>query len=155
MSTDSSQASYPPPPDDFVPPQPMADPYGQSQSLYPQPAPASTYPDPMYVQQAPMPAPMHAPMPPVGFQYQKPEHPQATTVLVLGLAGLMFPLCSFVAWFMGAKAKNEIRMGAPYEWKGSIAIGYWTGVIVSVLSIAIVAMWIFMVLLLAIVLGAV
>ncbi len=48
-------------------------------------------------------------MPPAAQYYPPPKHPQATTVLVLGILGLV--LCQVLspfAWSMGNKAQKEI-----------------------------------------------
>jgi hypothetical protein len=39
-----------------------------------------------------------------------PDHPQTTTILVLGIIGVtLFQLCAPFAWYLGNKAKREIE----------------------------------------------
>jgi len=65
-----------------------------------------------------------------------PEHPQATPVLILGVLGLFTSgVCSWIAWYMGAKAKNEIEAGAPYRWEGNLKTGYILGKVFGILAI--------------------
>ena len=55
------------------------------------------------------------------------EHPQATTVLILGIVGFFVPILCFVPWYMGGKAKKELAAGAPYNWGGGLQLGYISG----------------------------
>lgn len=65
-----------------------------------------------------------------------PEHPQATPVLILGVLGLFTSgVCSWIAWYMGAKARNEIEAGAPYRWEGNLKTGYILGKVFGILAI--------------------
>ena len=36
------------------------------------------------------------------------EHPQGTTILVLGIVGIFVGVCAPIAWYMGSKAQKEI-----------------------------------------------
>jgi hypothetical protein len=72
-----------------------------------------------------------------------PEHPQATTVLVLGILGFMVGVTGFVGWYMGAKAKKEIDRGAPYRWDGSLKVGYILSIVSSALVILVAAIYLF------------
>lgn len=92
--------------------------YGQ-----PQPYPLQPYP---YV-----PAQQPYAQPYGGYYQPVPEHPQSQTVMILGLVSLAVGLTGPVAWYMGAKAKKEIRQGAPYQF-GNGNIGYVFGIITSV-----------------------
>lgn len=65
----------------------------------------------------------------------RPEHPQAQTVLILGIVSLFVTPLAYVAWYMGGKAKKDIRAGAPYNWGGGLQIGYIIGVVVGTLAI--------------------
>ncbi len=88
--------------------------YGQSQPYLP----SQPYP--------------YVPAQPYGGYYQPlPEHPQSQTVMILGLVSLAVGVTGPIAWYMGAKAKKEIRQGAPYQF-GSGNIGYIVGIITSV-----------------------
>ena len=62
------------------------------------------------------------------------EHPQANTVMILGILSFFVPIVSFVAWYMGGNARKEIDAGAPYRFEGGLKVGYWIGKIVSSLS---------------------
>ena len=73
--------------------------------------------------------------PPPGTYYPPPKHPQATTVLVLGILGLV--LCQVLgpfAWVMGNKAQKEIQAhpGA-YSGDGEINAGRILGIISTAL----------------------
>ena len=77
---------------------------------------------------------------PYGQQYQiaAPEHPQGTTILVLGIVGLFFPLCAPFAWFMGSKALKEIRAsGINYSNEQQIVIGRVLGIVITIIAIVI------------------
>lgn len=75
-----------------------------------------------------------------------PAHPSATTVLVLGILSWLFiPFTCFFAWYIGGKAKKEIEGGAPYRWSGEIVVGYWLGVVGSILSIISILFFLFFV----------
>lgn len=76
--------------------------------------------------------------PPYQPQYQlAPEHPQATTVLVLGILGLV--LCGVIApfaWSMGTRVLAEIdASGGMIGGRGSANAGRVMGIIGSVLLI--------------------
>lgn len=75
------------------------------------------------------------------YGYGQPaEHPQATVVLILGIVGFFTSITAFIAWYLGGKAKKEIEAGAPYQWDGSLKIGYWIGKILGIISIVVVAL---------------
>lgn len=60
---------------------------------------------------APQPDPYGQPYPGQPY-YRAPDHPQATTVLVLGVLGLVLcQLLSPVAWVMGSRVVREIDAG--------------------------------------------
>lgn len=63
------------------------------------------------------------------------EHPNAGTVLILAIVGIIVPFVSFIAWYMGARAKKEIANGAPYYWGGQLRTGYLVAKIYSILVI--------------------
>ncbi|MGW5385411.1 DUF4190 domain-containing protein [Nocardia sp. NPDC003963] len=66
-----------------------------------------------------------------------PEHPQATTVLILGIIGMVF--CQVVApfaWVMGRRALNDIdASGGTLGGRSNVMVGYVLGIIGSVLLI--------------------
>ncbi len=76
------------------------------------------------------------------YGYGQQEHPQATTILVLGILGFFVPIVPFVAWYMGGQIKKQIDAGAPYQWEGSLKIGYLIGKILGIIQIASVVLMI-------------
>jgi hypothetical protein len=65
------------------------------------------------------------------------EHPQGTTILVLGVLSIVVPVLGFVAWYMGHKVQREIdETGAIYSNLGNISAGRIIGMIMSILTIA-------------------
>lgn len=87
---------------------------------------------------APAPYGMQPQQQPYAWQpggYPPPEHPQATTVLVLGAVGIAVPVLSFVAWYMGSKAKGEIDRGAPFPYSGNLKTGHIMGKVMGILTI--------------------
>lgn len=62
-----------------------------------------------------------------------PDHPQATTILILGILGLVVcQLCSPFAWVMGARAKREIdASGGRIGGRGAVVAGYVMGIVGS------------------------
>lgn len=77
--------------------------------------------------------------PPYGYggYAQPPDHPQGTTILVLGILSLVF--CQILgpfAWSMGSKALKEIdASGVPCGNRGSVQAGRICGIVASVLLI--------------------
>ena len=67
------------------------------------------------------------------YPHLRPEHPQGTAVLLLGLVGLIFAPAAFVAWFLGSRAQREIEdCGLDYANSGSITAGRVLGMVVSI-----------------------
>ncbi|WP_280433390.1 DUF4190 domain-containing protein, partial [Nocardia brasiliensis] len=66
-----------------------------------------------------------------------PDHPQATTILILGILGLVFcQILGPVAWVMGKRALNEIdASGGAMGGRSNVMVGYVCGIISSVLII--------------------
>ena len=100
------------------------------------------------------PQPSYPPAPQQGYQqqgYQQPaygtpvyaqpygalpEHPQGTTILVLGIVGLFITICAPIAWYMGSKAQKEIAAsGVHYANEQNINIGKILGMVLSILAI--------------------
>jgi len=64
------------------------------------------------------------------------DHPQGTTVLVLGIIGIFFTICAPIAWYLGSKALKEIRAsGTTYANEQQIVIGRILGIIFTILAI--------------------
>lgn len=62
------------------------------------------------------------------------EHPQGTTVLVLGILGFFVGVTAPFAWVIGGKALKEIRAsGQVYSNEQNINIGRILGIIVTLL----------------------
>ncbi|MEV6770562.1 DUF4190 domain-containing protein [Nocardia sp. NPDC051030] len=84
-----------------------------------------------------------------------PEHPQATTIMVLGILSLV--LCQLlgpVAWIMGSKARKEIdASGGMLGGRSNVTVGYVCGIVGTCILIAIPVIWGLMFLFIAI-LGA-
>ena len=85
---------------------------------------------------------MPPPPPPLGGSYghyvQAREHPQGTTILVLGILSLV--VCGFLgpfAWVMGSKALREMD-ASPGVWsnRGNVTAGRICGIISSCLLLA-------------------
>ena len=82
-----------------------------------------------------------------------PEHPQGTTILVLGIVGLFVTICAPIAWYMGSKAQKEIAAsGQRYANEQNINIGKIIGMVISIL--AIIGLVIGIVAIIAVVIGA-
>jgi hypothetical protein len=80
------------------------------------------------------------PYPPPGYGYPQhgapmqyaPDHPQATTVLVIGIVGIVVcgGLLSPIAWVMGKRALNEIEAAhGQIGGRGAAQAGYILGII--------------------------
>lgn len=80
-----------------------------------------------------------------------PEHPQTTTVLVLGIVSLFCALTGPFAWVMGKKALNEIDYsGGAVGGRSNVMIGYVLGIITSiVLALYLLSIVVFIVLMIA------
>ena len=85
--------------------------------------------------------PAYPPAPQSGYVVAQPygalpEHPQGTTILVLGIVGLFVTICAPIAWYMGSKAQKEIAAsGQHYSNEQNIAIGKIIGMVLSILAI--------------------
>ncbi|WP_230487007.1 DUF4190 domain-containing protein [Nocardioides anomalus] len=96
-----------------------------------QPEPSQQPPQPPYG--TPQPPPYGAP-PPYGYAMQA-DHPQATTVLILGIVSIV--VCGLVgpfAWVMGNRVVGEIdASGGQYGGRSSANAGRIIGMIVTIL----------------------
>jgi hypothetical protein len=71
-----------------------------------------------------------------GYPPAAPDHPQGTTVLVLGIIGIFFTICAPIAWYLGSKALKEIRAsGISYANEQNIVIGRILGIVFTILAI--------------------
>jgi hypothetical protein len=71
-----------------------------------------------------------------GYPPAAPDHPQGTTVLVLGIIGIVFTICAPIAWYLGSKALKEIRAsGIHYANEQNIVVGRILGIIFTILAI--------------------
>lgn len=114
--------------------QPEASPYeGYQQAPYPQ----AGYPAPAY------PAAGYGASPyPYGAYGMLPEHPQAQTVMILGLVSLVVSLAAPVAWVMGSRARRDIREHPElYRESTSLTVGWVLGMVISLLMIAGIAFY--------------
>lgn len=88
--------------------------------------------------------------------YQQPanaEYPQAQTIFILGIVGIFVAIVSWIAWYMGSKAKKEIEAGAPYTWGGNLKTGYTLGKIFGIIYIVVFALYIVTIIIAAIAAG--
>jgi hypothetical protein len=98
----------------------------------PPPLPGSQPPPPGYLAPGYPPQPGYAPQAPIQYA---PDHPRATTAMVLGILGVV--LCQVLApfaWVIGKRTLNEIdaahgRMGG----RGAAQAGYVLGIVGTVL----------------------
>ncbi|WP_069165509.1 DUF4190 domain-containing protein [Nocardia altamirensis] len=77
--------------------------------------------------------------PPYGYSAYgpPPDHPQATTILIIGILGLVFcQILGPVAWVMGKKALNEIdASGGTIGGRTNVMVGYVCGIISTCLIV--------------------
>lgn len=80
---------------------------------------------------------------PPAYGYALPEHPQATTILVLGILALVFGgVTGPFAWYMGSKARKEIAAGQ-YAPSSSVTAGWIMGIVGSAYLILVAAIIVF------------
>jgi hypothetical protein len=75
---------------------------------------------------------------PYGQGYSAPagDHPQGTTIFVLGIVGIFFTICAPIAWYLGSRALKEIKAsGTTYNNQQQIVIGRTLGIIFTILAI--------------------
>lgn len=61
------------------------------------------------------------------------EHPQAMTVLVLGLMSVLMPVLGPFAWWYGSRARRQIRQNpALYQKSASLTVGWVIGIVVTI-----------------------
>ncbi|WP_188111216.1 DUF4190 domain-containing protein [Nocardioides antri] len=70
-----------------------------------------------------------------GLPHWAPDHPQASTVLILGILGMA--VCQVIApfaWVMGSRVKKEIEApGSQYGGRSQVQVGYVLGIVGSCL----------------------
>ncbi len=70
------------------------------------------------------------PVQPYGQGMMLPDHPQSTTVLVLGILGFVVAVTGPFAWYIGSKARKEIRQNpGSYREGGMLTVGWILGII--------------------------
>ena len=71
------------------------------------------------------------------------EHPQGTTVLILGILGFFVGVTAPFAWYMGSKALKEVRAsGQPVANEQYLTIGRILGIVVTLLYAVLIVMFI-------------
>ncbi len=91
-----------------------------------------------------------------GMSGELPEHPNATTTLVLGIVGIAamfvaFPFISPVAWYLGAKGRREMRREpGRYRASGALTAGYVLGLVGSLISLLFVGLIVLAIILVAV-----
>ena len=104
------------------------------------PPPAMGAGVPHHVQPGP---PYGAPGSP-GMGGMLPVHPQATTVFVLGLIGILITCVGFIlgpiAWIKGNGARREIALGR-YAESGMLTAGWVMGIIATFLSVGVLVLY--------------
>jgi hypothetical protein len=96
---------------------------------------------------SPAPSPTSQPGQPMTYGQSYPmapqEHPQGTTVLVLGIVGIFFTLAAPFAWYLGSKALKEIRAsGQHYSNEQNINIGRILGMVFTIIGIVTIVFFI-------------
>jgi hypothetical protein len=79
------------------------------------------------------------------------EHPQGTTVLVLGIVGIFFGIAAPFAWYLGNKAMKEIRAsGQTYSNEQTINIGRILGIVFTIIYLVSIVFTIIFVIIVAV-----
>lgn len=92
-----------------------------------------------------------------GFGFAPPDHPQSTTILILGIVGIV--VCQVTApfaWVMGKRALEEIdHSGGQIGGRSQVQAGYVLGIVGSViLGIGVLLGLVYLVLIIAVFAGA-
>lgn len=74
------------------------------------------------------------------YPHDQEEHPQGVVILILGILGFFVPVVSFVAWYLGSKARVELD-AAPGRYRNEdfVRIGRVLGIVASVLTLVSIA----------------
>ena len=71
------------------------------------------------------------------------EHPQGTTVLILGILGFFVGVTAPFAWYIGSKALKEVRAsGQHFSNEQSLNIGRILGIVVTLLYAVMIVLFI-------------
>lgn len=72
-----------------------------------------------------------------GLRAIQPEHPQAVTILILGILSLFFcQLLGPIAWYMGSKAREDVKASdVGYSNANMISIGWVFGIVATCVMI--------------------
>jgi len=93
---------------------------------------------------------------PTGPPNWKPEHPQATMVLILGILGMA--VCQLIApfaWVIGRRVKKEIdESGGQYAGSSQVQVGYILGIVGTCLMIVGVLFFVVYIVIVVIAIGA-
>jgi hypothetical protein len=143
--SDPASSGQDPAPNGPTPPYAQRPPYGQAPPYGQQPPYGQA---PPYGQQPPYGQPPYGQPPygqaqygqaPYGYGAQnRVEHPQGTTILVLGILGLVVcGILGIVAWSMGNKARDEMaaQPGVSFTNEGMITAGRICGMISTIIMV--------------------
>ena len=131
--------------------QPSANPYEQPGGQYPpagQQYPPAGQQYPPAGQQYPASQPSPYGQPPAAYGQQPygvatGEHPQGTTIFVLGIIGIFVAVCAPIAWYMGNKTLREVTAsGANYSNLSQIKTGRMLGKVFTIIYIVLIALYI-------------
>lgn len=70
----------------------------------------------------------------------RPEHPNATMVLLLGVVGLFIPILSFIGWYVGSSTRKEAAEQG-YQTGGNLQFGWALSIALSIFQLGIVALF--------------
>ncbi|MVA76991.1 hypothetical protein GC722_13295 [Auraticoccus sp. F435] len=124
--------------------QSASDPYGYSQQSASDPyAPQQGYGMQSY------------PAQPYGYAPVLPDHPQSVTVLVLGILSLVLAgVTGPFAWYMGSKARKELRQNpGQYKDGGMLTVGWVLGIVGTAYLALMVAFFVVYVIIIVAILG--
>lgn len=70
------------------------------------------------------------------------EHPQGSTVFILGIVGIFVGICAPIAWYLGNKTLAEIRAsGAQYSNDQQIRTGRMLGKVFTIIYIVFIVLY--------------
>jgi hypothetical protein len=69
------------------------------------------------------------------------EHPEGTTILILGVLGFVVFPCGIIAWYLGSKAMKQIQAGGiRYSNESNITTGKILGMVTSIIGMVAVGL---------------